>query len=113
MTDKPLKIFSIELELAPYKFDLWNEFTNSGKFKITAFFTDQFIDSASGIVLLILILYALFAIISQIYLIVGTWRSAEFYKAQKRKLKQSLIWGYLGQITIVLSVIRNFAEFLK
>ena len=75
------------------------------------FFSDQFIDSASGIVLLILILYALFVIVSQIYLIVGTWRSAEFYKAQKRKLKQSLIWGYLGQISIVLSVIRKFAEF--
>ena len=41
MTDKPLKIFSIELELAPYKFDLWNEFTNSGKFNITAFFTEE------------------------------------------------------------------------
>jgi len=76
------------------------------------FFTDQFIDSASGIVLLILILYALFVIVSQIYLIVGTWRSAEFYKVQKRKLKQSLIWGYLGQISIVLSVIRKFAEFI-
>ena len=75
------------------------------------FFTDQFFDSASGIILLILILYALFVIVSQIYLIVGTWRSAEFYKAQKRKLKQSLIWGYLGQISIVLSVIRKFAEF--
>ena len=75
------------------------------------FFTDQFFDNASGIVLLILILYALFVIVSQIYLIVGTWRSAEFYKAQKRKLKQSLIWGYLGQISIVLSVIRKFAEF--
>ena len=75
------------------------------------FLTDQFIDSASGIVLLILTLYALFVIISQIYLIVGTWRSAEFYKAQKKKLKQSLIWGHLGQISIVLSVIRKFAEF--
>ena len=75
------------------------------------FFTDQFIDSASRIVLLILILYALFIIVSQIYLIVGTWRSAEFYKIQKKKLKQSLIWGYLGQITIVLSIIRKFAEF--
>ena len=74
------------------------------------FFTDQFIDNASELAMLVLILYALFVIISQIYLIVGTWRSAEFYKAQKRKLKQSLIWGYLGQITIVLSVIRKFAE---
>ena len=77
------------------------------------FFSDQFIDSASGIVILILMIYAVFILISQIFLIVGTWRSAEFYKAQKRKLKQSLIWGYLGQISIVLSVIRNFAEFLK
>ena len=76
------------------------------------FFTDQYIDSASGIALLILILYALFVIVSQIYLIVGTWRSAEFYKAQKRKLKQSLIWGYLGQISIVLSIIRKISEFI-
>ena len=75
------------------------------------FFSDQVIESATGILLLILILYFLFVIVSQIYLIVGTWRSAEFYKAQKRKLKQSLIWGYLGQITIVLSIIRKFAEF--
>ena len=75
------------------------------------FFSDQFIDSASGIVILILMIYAVFILISQIFLIVGTWRSAELYKAQKRKLKQSLIWGYLGQISIVLSVIRKFAEF--
>ena len=75
------------------------------------FFTDQFIDSASELVLLSIMIYALFIIVSQIYLIVGTWRSAEFYKAQKRKLKQSLIWGYLGQISIVLSIIRKFAEF--
>ena len=75
------------------------------------FFTDQFIHSASELVLLFIMIYALFIIVSQIYLIVGTWRSAEFYKAQKRKLKQSLIWGYLGQISIVLSIIRKFAEF--
>ena len=74
------------------------------------FFSDQVIENATGILLLILILYFLFIIVSQIYLIVGTWRSAELYKAQKRKLKQSLIWGYLGQITIVLSIIRKFAE---
>ncbi len=73
--------------------------------------TDQFIDNASELVSLFIIIYGLFIIVSQIYLIVGTWRSAEFYKAQKRKLKQSLIWGYLGQISIVLSIIRNVAEF--
>ena len=97
-----------------YGFSYWVCFTIIGTLIALPsfyFFTDQFIDSASGIVLLILILYALFVIVSQIYLIVGTWRSAEFYKAQKRKLKQSLIWGYLGQISIVLSVIRKFAEF--
>ena len=74
------------------------------------FFSDQFIDNASLIVLILIISYALFIFVTQIYLIVGTWRSAEFYKAQKRKLKQSLIWGYLGQISIVLSIISKFAE---
>ena len=39
--NNPISIFSIELELAPYKFDLWNEFTLSGKFNITAFFTEE------------------------------------------------------------------------
>lgn len=34
-------MFCIELELAPYKFDLWNEFIDSKKFNITAFFTEE------------------------------------------------------------------------
>ena len=98
-----------------YGFSYWVCLTIIGtiiSLPVLYFFTDQFIDSASEIVLLMLILYALFVIVSQIYLIVGTWRSAEFYKAQKRKLKQSLIWGYLGQISIVLSIIRKVAEFI-
>jgi glycosyltransferase involved in cell wall biosynthesis len=41
LSKKPLEIFSVELELAPYKFDLWNEFTHSGKFNITTFFTEE------------------------------------------------------------------------
>jgi len=41
MLKKPIEIFCIELELAPYKFDLWNEFTKSKKFNITAFFTEE------------------------------------------------------------------------
>ena len=56
------------------------------------FFTDQFINSASGIVILILILYALVVIVSQIYLMVGTWRSAEFYK-EKKKIKTKFNMG--------------------
>lgn len=97
-----------------YGFSYWVCLTIIGtliSLPILYFFTDQFIDNASGLFLLILIVYALFVIVSQIYLVVGTWRSAEFYKVQKRKLKQSLFWGYLGQISIVLSVIRKFAEF--
>ena len=74
------------------------------------FLTDKFIESASNLVVLLLAFYALLAIMSQIYLIIGTWRSAEFYKLQKRKLKQSLIWGYLGQITIVLSIISKVSN---
>ena len=42
----------------------------------------------------------------------GYMENAEFYKAQKMKLKQSLIWGYLGQISIVLSIIRKISEFI-
>ena len=38
---KPIEIFCVELELAPYKFDLWNEFTSSGKFELNVFFTEQ------------------------------------------------------------------------
>ena len=38
---KPIEIFCVELELAPYKFDLWNEFSDSKKFNVTAFFTEE------------------------------------------------------------------------
>lgn len=41
MLKKPIEIFCIELELAPYKFDLWNEFCDSKKFNVTAFFTEE------------------------------------------------------------------------
>jgi len=41
MLKKPIEIFCIELELAPYKFDLWNEFTQSNFFNVTAFFTEE------------------------------------------------------------------------
>ena len=41
MLKKPIEIFCVELELAPYKFDLWNEFSDSKKFNVTAFFTEE------------------------------------------------------------------------
>jgi len=60
-----------------------------------------------------MLLYTVFLFASKIFLIVGTWRSAEIYKKKKQKKKQSAIWAYLGQISIVLSVIRTLVEMLK
>lgn len=75
--------------------------------------SDKFWEQASTFVILATIIYGLLIIISQIYLIVGTWRSADFYKEKKRKLKQSPIWGYLGQASIIISLIKKFSQFLK
>ena len=75
--------------------------------------TDDQIDNFSDSATLIFILYVIILLVSKLYLVVGTWRSAEKYKALKEKQKESKIWGYLGQITIVLSVIRGFAEMFR
>jgi len=52
-------------------------------------------------------------LIAKIYLFVGIWRSAEKYKAMKTKLKESTVWGYLGQISLILSILRGIGEMLK
>ena len=81
---------------------------------ITAFIlTDDQIDNFSDSATLVFILYVIILFVSKFYLIVGTWRSAEKYKALKEKQKESKIWGYLGQVTIVLSVIRGFVEMFR
>ena len=97
-----------------YGFSYWVCLTIIGTIiSLPAFiFTDEFFDNSNTLIVYLAVFYLVFNLISQVYLIVGTWRSAEIYKAQKRKLKQSLIWGYLGQISIVLSIIRKAAEFL-
>ena len=76
-------------------------------------FEDKFIDSASSQLIIISLLYFVALIVGKIYLVVGTWRSAEFYKKQKTKKKESLIWGYLGQVFIVLSIVRTFVDSVK
>ena len=75
--------------------------------------SDKQIDSFSTGLVLLFISYVVFLFIAKIYLFVGVWRSAEKYKAMKVKLKESAIWGYIGQITLVLSIVRGFGEMLK
>ena len=75
--------------------------------------SDKQIDSFSSGLVLLLISYVVFLFIAKIYLFVGVWRSAEKYKAMKIKLKESAIWGYVGQITLILSIVRSFGEMLK
>jgi len=76
-------------------------------------FEDKFIDSAGTALIFILIIYLGLLIVSKIYLVVGTWRSAELYKKLKIKKKENSIFGYLGQIGIVLSLLRSFMEVFK
>ena len=49
-----------------------------------------------------------------IFVIQGTWQSAEKYKIEQKKKKQSEVWGFLAQIICVLngiSIIGMIAEF--
>jgi hypothetical protein len=52
-------------------------------------------------------LYTIFLLVAKIYLIVGTWRSAEKYKILKKKKRKSTFWAYAGQVYIVLSIIQK------
>ena len=75
--------------------------------------SDNQIDNFSSGLLILFILYGIFLLIAKIYLFVGIWRSAEKYKAMKIKLKESTVWGYLGQISLVLSILRGIGDMLK
>jgi len=63
--------------------------------------------------LLLMLIYIIFLLVAKIFLIVGTWKSAEIYKKQKHKKKLSAFWAYAGQVSIVLSIIKMFAEFIR
>jgi len=58
-------------------------------------------------------LYTIFLLAAKIYLIVGTWRSAEKYKILKKKKKQSAFWAYAGQVYIVLSIIQKVGYMIR
>ncbi len=73
-------------------------------------FTEESLNRFSDTQIVFFSTYIILNLLSQIYLIVGTWRSAEYYKLEKKRKKQSLIWGYLGQFTIVVSIIKTLAE---
>ena len=44
---------------------------------------------------------------------IGTWRSAENYKIEKKKKKEGAGWAIAAQVLIVLAVIRVIVEFFK
>ena len=49
-----------------------------------------------------------------IFAIQGTWKSAEKYKIEQKKKKQSEVWGFLAQVVCVMngiSIIGMIAEF--
>ena len=93
-----------------YGFSYWVWLTLIGSvISIPAFLSDSYWD----VYALQMSVYVIFLLVAKVYLIVGTWRSAEIYKKNKQKKKQSAIWAYIGQISIVLSVIRTIPEFLK
>ena len=38
---KKINLFCIELEITPYKIDMWNKLISSNKFNIDVFFTEE------------------------------------------------------------------------
>ena len=93
-----------------YVYSYWVWLTLFGSIiSIPAFLPDPYWDAY----LMPMFIYVIFLIVAKVYLIVGTWRSAETYKKKKQKKKKSAFWGYAGQVTIVLSVIRSITEASK
>lgn len=60
-----------------------------------------------------IILLSLAVLIYTGYAMIGTWRSAENYKKEKKKKKEGIGWGIAAQVLIVLAVIRVIVEFTK
>ena len=55
----------------------------------------------------------LFFICALIFLIIGTWKSAENYKKIKNKKKLGSGWAIAGQIYISLATLRGVVEIIK
>ena len=48
-----------------------------------------------------------------VYLLIGTWRSAENYKLEKKKKKLGYGWATTAQVFIILGIIRSVVELVK
>ena len=48
-----------------------------------------------------------------IFAIQGTWKSAEKYKIEQNKKKQTLVWGFLAQVVCVLNAISVISMFYE
>ena len=62
---------------------------------------------------LIFVLYSLCLLVVIIFLMIGTFKSAQEYRKIKKKKKQSAGWGIAAQAYIILSGIRIFGELVK
>jgi hypothetical protein len=56
---------------------------------------------------------SLFFLAVYIYLYIGTWRSAENYKTEKKKQKLGYGWATTAQVLMIIGIIRFFVELFK
>ena len=73
--------------------------------------SDTSLQSTSS--LFIFLLYCFIALVAVIFLMIGTFKSAQEYRKIKKKKKQSAGWGIAAQAYIILSGIRIFVELAK
>ena len=72
---------------------------------------DSALESDSAAI--IFILYIVFMLVAIIFLMIGSFKSAQEYKKIKRKKKQGSGWGTAAQVYIILSAIRGFVEIIR
>jgi len=72
---------------------------------------DSALESDSAVI--IFILYIVFMLVAIIFLMIGSFKSAQEYKKIKRKKKQGAGWGTAAQVYIILSAIRGFVETIR
>ena len=61
----------------------------------------------------IFLLYSLSVLVVVIFLMIGTFKSAQEYRKIKKKRKKSGGWGIAAQAYIILSGVRIFVELVK
>ena len=63
--------------------------------------------------LFIFLLYCFIALVAVIFLMIGTFKSAQEYRKIKKKKEKSGAWGIAAQAYIILSGVRIFVELVK